>query len=88
MMPDFDRLGAEPETPMEFEEQPRPALTDLAKTVERAGGTSETILRVNAYLADIDTPKAFDRLYRDVIGLEAWPARRAIATTIDHELGE
>ncbi len=97
-------LGAESESSGGIEGQTRTALRDLLKTVERAGGTRETILRINAYLAEIDDFEAFDRVYRDLIGLAARPARTtvqiggfkapylvevdAIATTVAHEDGE
>lgn len=71
-------LGTAPGEAATIEQQTRSALTQLLATVEQAGGSAETILRVNAYLATIDDFEAFDDVYRDVIGLEKRPTRTTV----------
>jgi len=43
-------LAAQPEIEVSIEEQTRSALRELLATVERAGGSAGSILRINAYL--------------------------------------
>jgi enamine deaminase RidA (YjgF/YER057c/UK114 family) len=47
-------LAAEPEIEASIEEQTHSALRELLVTVERAGGSAGSILRINAYLATMD----------------------------------
>jgi len=71
-------LGAQPGVEASIEEQTHRALTGLVATVERAGGSAASILRINGYLATMDDFAAYDRVYREVIGLEERPTRTTV----------
>jgi 2-iminobutanoate/2-iminopropanoate deaminase len=71
-------LGTEPEIEASVEEQTRNALRQLLATVERSGGSAQSILRINAYLATMDDFEAYDRVYREVIGLDERPTRTTV----------
>jgi 2-iminobutanoate/2-iminopropanoate deaminase len=71
-------LAAQPEGEASIVEQTRSALSQLLATVERAGGSGESILRINAYLATMDDFEAYDGVYREVIGLDERPTRTTV----------
>jgi 2-iminobutanoate/2-iminopropanoate deaminase len=71
-------LAAQPEIEVSIEEQTRSALRELLATVERAGGSAGSILRINAYLGTMDDFDAYDGVYREVIGLEERPTRTTV----------
>lgn len=71
-------LGAAPEMEASIEEQTRSALTELLASVERAGGSAESILRINAYVATMDDFEVYDQVYREVIGLGKRPTRTTV----------
>jgi 2-iminobutanoate/2-iminopropanoate deaminase len=64
--------------PVPLEQQVRTALTRLLATVELAGGSRETILKVNAYLASGEDFETYDAIYRELIGPEPMPARTTV----------
>jgi 2-iminobutanoate/2-iminopropanoate deaminase len=66
------------DAPLPFEEQARTALSRLVACVRQAGGDVDTILKVNGYLADIADFRVYDRIYREVIGVEPKPARTTV----------
>ena len=53
-------------------------MRELLATVERAGGSAGSILRINAYLGTMDDFDAYDGVYREVIGLEERPTRTTV----------
>jgi 2-iminobutanoate/2-iminopropanoate deaminase len=72
-------LGAEPGgDPVPFREQARTALERLLATIQRAGGTAETIIKVNAYLATISDFAEWDEIYRSMISTHPMPARTSV----------
>jgi 2-iminobutanoate/2-iminopropanoate deaminase len=73
------QLGADPGGPdVPFEIQARTALERMVAAVEAAGGSAETIIKVNAYLQTLDDFPAFDAVYREVLRLDAMPARTTV----------
>ena len=69
-------VGAEP---LPFAEEARVALQRLVATIEKAGGSRETILRVNGFLSGAADFFEFERIYREVIGTgEPMPARTTV----------
>jgi 2-iminobutanoate/2-iminopropanoate deaminase len=63
------QLGAEPSgPPVDFEVQ----------AVEEAGGSIQTIVKINGYLASMSQFPAYDRIYRSVIGGRPMPARTTV----------
>jgi 2-iminobutanoate/2-iminopropanoate deaminase len=66
------------DAPEPFEEQARTALRRLVGCVRQAGGDVDTILKVNGYLADMADFRVYDRIYREVIGVEPKPARTTV----------
>lgn len=72
-------LGAEPGgDPVPFKDQARTALERLLATIQRAGGSGETIIKVNAYLATISDFTDWDEIYRSMIPMHPMPARTSI----------
>ena len=67
--------GAEP---MDFREQAALALHHVIAAVEAAGGSLETIVKVNGYLADLDDWPAYDEVYRSIVGVDPKPARTTV----------
>jgi enamine deaminase RidA (YjgF/YER057c/UK114 family) len=73
------QLGADPGGPdVPFAVQARTALERMVAAVEAAGGSMATIIKVNAYLQTLDDFPAFDAVYRDVLRLDAMPARTTV----------
>ena len=66
-----------------LEEETTLTLSNLIKTVEAVGGSKESIVKCNCYLADISQFRAFDAAYRSYFG-SGFPAR----TTIEAPLYE
>jgi 2-iminobutanoate/2-iminopropanoate deaminase len=66
----------EPDTP--FEVQARLALERMVAVVCEAGGSVETIVKVSGFLADLGDFPAYDRLYREIIGVNPKPARTTV----------
>ena len=60
-----------------FDDQARLALANLFEVLEAAGGSKETLLKVNVYLVGVDHWAAFNAVYADVMGA-ARPARAVI----------
>src|ERR1700716_2901378 len=70
------QLGVDPGAPdVPFEVQARTALERMIATIREAGGGLETILKVNGFLADIEDFPVYDKLYRELIGVNPMPAR-------------
>jgi 2-iminobutanoate/2-iminopropanoate deaminase len=73
------QLGAVPGgDPVGFGEQVEAALTRLIEVLEAAGGGVETILRVNAYVADIDDFDVYDEIYRRLLTASPKPTRPSV----------
>ncbi len=70
--PDGTRANDQP-----FEEQARVALDNLLAVVEAAGGSKETLLKINVYLVGVERWPAFNAVYADRMG-ETKPARAVI----------
>lgn len=64
--------------PMEFRAQAEEALRRMVVAVESAGGSLETIIKVNGYIADLDDWPAYDEIYRSIIGVDPKPARTTV----------
>jgi 2-iminobutanoate/2-iminopropanoate deaminase len=60
-----------------FEEQTLQALANVLSIVKAAGGSPETILKINAYIVGVENWPVFNQIYRDVLG-EARPARSVV----------
>ena len=72
-------LGAEPGgDPVPFGQQAHTALEHLLATIRHGGGSAETIIKVNAYLATISDFPEWDQIYRSMIPTNPMPARRSI----------
>ncbi len=72
-------LGATPGGPaISFEEQLRAALASVLAAVESLGGTRETLLKVNGYIADVGDFPEYHRIYREVLGPGPLPARTTV----------
>jgi 2-iminobutanoate/2-iminopropanoate deaminase len=50
----------------------------MVAVIREAGGSVDTILKVNGFLADLDDFLVYDRLYREIIGVEPKPARTTV----------
>ena len=61
----------------DFEQQVRQTLSNLRTVLEAAGAGFDNVVKVNAYLADIDTFPVFDRIYA-----EFFPSRPPARTTV------
>lgn len=61
-----------------FEEQAETALRRLVAVIEAAGGSIETIVKVNGYLADLADFPAYDRIYREILAVDPMPARTTV----------
>jgi 2-iminobutanoate/2-iminopropanoate deaminase len=73
------QLGADPGGPeVSFAEQAEIALRRMVAAVEAAGGSLETILKINGYLTTLDDFPAYDAVYRKVIAVHPKPARTTI----------
>lgn len=73
------QLGVAPgDPPTPFEEQARTALGRLLISVERAGGSVETILKISGYLADLADFPVYDRVYRELVAVDPKPARTTV----------
>jgi 2-iminobutanoate/2-iminopropanoate deaminase len=60
-----------------IEEQTRRALANLGAVLEAAGASFESVVKVTAYLIDMEEFKAFNEVYAEVLG-EARPARATV----------
>ncbi len=73
------QLGAEPGGPaVPFAEQAETALRRLLAVIEAAGGSVETIVKINGYLASMDDFAAYDEIYRRLVAGDAKPARTTV----------
>ncbi len=73
------QLGVAPGAePMGFREQATVALRRVIAAVEAAGGSLETMVKINGYLADLDDWPAYDEVYRSIIGVDPKPARTTV----------
>jgi 2-iminobutanoate/2-iminopropanoate deaminase len=66
------------EAPVPFAVEAERALRSLVSVVEQAGGSIETILRINGYLADVSLFAAYDAAYMRVISVDPKPARTTV----------
>lgn len=66
------------DTGVPFEVQARTALERMVATVCAAGGGVETILKINGFLADLADFPVYDRLYREIVGVDPRPARTTV----------
>jgi 2-iminobutanoate/2-iminopropanoate deaminase len=73
------QIGADPNgKPLPFAEEVQIALQRLVGAVEAAGGSVETILKINGYLADLKDFPVYDETYRRIIGVSPKPARTTV----------
>ena len=73
------QLGVDPGgKPLPFAEEVEICLRRLVSAVESAGGSIETILKVNGYLADLNDFPVYDEIYRRIIGVSPKPARTTV----------
>jgi 2-iminobutanoate/2-iminopropanoate deaminase len=73
------QLGVDPGAkPLPFAEEVEICLRRLVSAVESAGGSVETILKVNGYLADLKDFPVYDEAYRRIIGGNPKPARTTV----------
>ncbi len=73
------QLGATPGgAAVDFETQCEVALRRLVETIEAAGGSRSTIVRISGYLANIQDFAMYDQVYRSVIAVTPMPARTTI----------
>lgn len=73
------QIGAEVGGPLvETGEQVRTALRRVIAAVEAAGGSVDTILKVNTYLADLDDFPLYDQIYREVLAVDPKPVRTSV----------
>lgn len=73
------QLGVAPDEPdVPFEIQARTVLERLVAVVCEAGGSVESIIKVNGYLADLADFPVYDRLYREIIAGDPKPARTTV----------
>jgi 2-iminobutanoate/2-iminopropanoate deaminase len=72
-------LGVDPgEPPVGFATQCEVALNRMIASVEAAGGGLDTILRIGAYIRDIDDFEEWDAVYRRVIARTPMPVRTTV----------
>lgn len=72
-------LGADPGgAPVDFAAQATVALERMIASVELLGGSLDTILRIGAYIADINDFAEWDEVYRRVIARSPMPARTTV----------
>lgn len=72
-------LGADPGGDVvPFREQAQTALKRLFATINEAGGSAETIIKINAYLATMSDFPEWDRVYRSMIEARPMPARTSV----------
>ena len=64
---------------IDFGMQCEVALQRLLESVEKAGGSLETILRVGAYLDSMDDFERWDAVYRRIIDRSPMPVRTTVA---------
>ena len=64
-----------------FEDQARQSLGNLMTAVKAAGGTSDTVLKVNCYLLTMDDFTAFNAVYKEFFSEGDFPARTCIAVS-------
>lgn len=64
--------------PLPFAEEVDICLRRLVSAVESAGGSIETILKVNGYLADMKDFPAYDEAYRRILASSPKPARTTV----------
>jgi 2-iminobutanoate/2-iminopropanoate deaminase len=73
------QLGVAPgESDVPFEIQARTVLERLVAVVCEAGGSVESIIKVNGFLADLADFPVYDRLYREIIAGDPKPARTTL----------
>lgn len=73
------QLGADPGgKALPFAEEAEICLRRLVGVVELAGGSVETILKVNGYLADLKDFPVYNELYSRIIGVSPKPARTTV----------
>lgn len=66
------------DVPTSFEAQLRLTLQRLLDTVTAMGGSRETLIKVNGYIADVEYFPTYHEVYRDVFGDAALPARTTV----------
>jgi 2-iminobutanoate/2-iminopropanoate deaminase len=60
-----------------FEDQVRQALENVLTTLRSAGATAEDVLKITAYIVDVERWPRFNALYAEVMG-SARPARTVV----------
>jgi 2-iminobutanoate/2-iminopropanoate deaminase len=66
------------EAPVSFEDQLRTALRKLVEAVEVLGGSKQSLLKVNGYIADVKWFSAYHRVYREEFGDTPRPCRTTV----------
>ncbi|ADB50642.1 RidA family protein [Conexibacter woesei] len=73
------QLGADPHgAPVTFREQAELALERLLESVAALGGSAGTLLKVTAYLAEMDDWPVWDEVWRERLQLDPMPARTTV----------
>jgi 2-iminobutanoate/2-iminopropanoate deaminase len=71
-------LGTTAGVAASFGEQLRAALGSVLAAVESLGGSRETLLKVNGYIASVEDFPEYHRVYREVLGEGPLPARTTV----------
>lgn len=66
-----------------FEDQAKLALKNVLSIVDAAGATPEGILKVTAYIVDVENWPMFNRVYQEMLG-RARPARSVVPVPALH----
>lgn len=77
-IPSFGSLEEQPES---FKDQVRQTFANLAAILEAAGSSLSHIVKVNAYLTDLDQLAPFNEVYKEILG-HAPPARTTICVQL------
>jgi 2-iminobutanoate/2-iminopropanoate deaminase len=71
-------IDADGNTPADFPEQVELALDNLEAVLAAAGASPATIIKVSAFVTDIEDLPAFNEVYRRRIGTTGAPARTTV----------
>jgi enamine deaminase RidA (YjgF/YER057c/UK114 family) len=71
-------MGRSRKSPVPFKQQAHTALERLLATIQKAGGSAATIIKVNAYLDTMSDFPQWDEIYRAMIPSGPMPARTSI----------
>lgn len=72
---DVDELSLDPGS---FEHEARMALSNLRRTLERAGASLDKVVKVTAYFTDLNDFPRFNQIYAEFFGSTTPPARTCV----------